>query len=49
MKLVIASDIHGAADWCERLMAAIEADSRPEWHGPDAPRRALRVIRDSAW
>ena len=26
-------------------MAAIEADSRPEWHGPDAPRRALRVIR----
>ena len=25
-------------------MAAIEADSRPEWHGPDAPRRALRVI-----
>ena len=27
MKLVIASDIHGAADWCERLMAAIEAEN----------------------
>ena len=26
-------------------MAAIEAEGRPEWHGPDAPRRALRVIR----
>mgnify|MGYP002586503162 CR=1 FL=1 len=25
MKLVIASDIHGAAEWCERLMAQVEA------------------------
>ena len=42
MKLVIASDIHGAADWCERLMAAIE-DENPDrvillgdllYHGP---------------
>ena len=24
MKLVIASDIHGAAEWCERLMAQVE-------------------------
>ena len=42
MKLVIASDIHGAADWCERLMAAIEAESPDRvillgdmlYHGP---------------
>ena len=27
MKLVIASDIHGAADACARLMSAIEAES----------------------
>jgi putative phosphoesterase len=42
MKLLIASDIHGAADWCERLMAAIEHE-QPErvvllgdllYHGP---------------
>lgn len=42
MKLLIASDIHGAADWCERLMRAIETE-RPErvlllgdllYHGP---------------
>ncbi len=42
MKLLIASDIHGAADWCERLMAAIETE-KPErvlllgdllYHGP---------------
>ncbi|WP_444327919.1 metallophosphoesterase, partial [Paratractidigestivibacter sp.] len=42
MKLIIASDIHGAADWCERLMAAIEAE-KPDrvvllgdllYHGP---------------
>ena len=26
MKLVIASDIHGAAHWCERLMDAIKAE-----------------------
>lgn len=42
MKLVIASDIHGAADWCERLMAAIESESPDRvillgdllYHGP---------------
>ena len=42
MKLVIASDIHGAADWCERLVAAIEAESPDRvillgdllYHGP---------------
>lgn len=42
MKLVIASDIHGAASWCERLMAAIEAESPDRvillgdllYHGP---------------
>ena len=42
MKLVIASDIHGAADWCAKLMAQIEAE-RPDrvvllgdmlYHGP---------------
>lgn len=42
MKLLIASDIHGAADWCARLMDAIEAEA-PErvvllgdllYHGP---------------
>jgi len=27
MKLLIASDIHGAASWCERLMAAIDAEA----------------------
>lgn len=26
MKLIIASDIHGAASWCEKLMAAIDAE-----------------------
>ena len=42
MKLVIASDIHGAARWCERLMAAIDAESPDRvvllgdllYHGP---------------
>lgn len=29
MKLLIASDIHGAATWCARLMDAVE------WHQPD--------------
>ena len=42
MKLVIASDIHGAADWCAKLMTQIEAE-RPDrvvllgdmlYHGP---------------
>lgn len=42
MKLIIASDIHGAARWCEKLMAAIDAE-RPDrvvllgdllYHGP---------------
>lgn len=42
MKLVIASDIHGAARWCELLVAAIERE-RPDrvvllgdllYHGP---------------
>ena len=42
MKLVIASDIHGAADACSRLMAAIEQESPDRvvllgdllYHGP---------------
>ena len=42
MKLMIASDIHGSARWCERLLAAWEAESRPRllllgdllYHGP---------------
>lgn len=42
MKLVIASDIHGAALWCERLMAAIDAEAPDRvvllgdllYHGP---------------
>ena len=42
MKLVIASDIHGAADACARLMSAIEAESPDRvvllgdllYHGP---------------
>lgn len=42
MKLVIASDIHGAADWCARLMAAIEQEAPDRvvllgdllYHGP---------------
>ena len=42
MKLLIASDIHGAADWCRKLMDAIEAQ-KPDrivllgdllYHGP---------------
>ena len=42
MKLVIASDIHGAADWCAKLMDAIEAEQPDRvvllgdmlYHGP---------------
>jgi len=42
MKLLIASDIHGAASWCERLMAAIDAETPDRvvllgdllYHGP---------------
>ena len=42
MKLVIASDIHGAADACARLMAAVEKESPDRivllgdllYHGP---------------
>ena len=42
MKLVIASDIHGAADWCAKLMKAIEDESPDRvvllgdelYHGP---------------
>ncbi len=42
MKLVIASDIHGAASWCERLMAEIQREAPDEvlllgdllYHGP---------------
>lgn len=42
MKLLIASDIHGAADWCERLMCNIEKESPDRvvllgdllYHGP---------------
>jgi len=48
MKLLIASDIHGAAGWCTRLMKVIEAESPDRvvllgdllYHGPrnDLPR-----------
>lgn len=42
MKLMIASDIHGSAFWCERLLDAWEAEGRPRllllgdllYHGP---------------
>lgn len=42
MKLVIASDIHGAADWCKRLIDAIEVEQPDRvvllgdflYHGP---------------
>ena len=42
MKLIIASDIHGAADWCARLMEQIEAENPDRvvllgdllYHGP---------------
>ena len=42
MKLLIASDIHGAAEWCERLVAAIEREQPDRvvllgdllYHGP---------------
>ncbi len=42
MKLVIASDIHGAAAWCAKLMSAIEAENPDRvvllgdllYHGP---------------
>lgn len=42
MRLLIASDIHGAADWCARLMSAIERESPDRvvllgdllYHGP---------------
>ncbi|MGN0287976.1 MAG: metallophosphoesterase, partial [Atopobiaceae bacterium] len=42
MKLLIASDIHGAASWCRKLMDAID-DQQPDrvvllgdllYHGP---------------
>ncbi len=48
MRLLIASDIHGAADWCARLMKIIEAENPDRvvllgdllYHGPrnDLPR-----------
>lgn len=42
MKLLIASDIHGAANWCARLMDAIDAENPDRvvllgdllYHGP---------------
>ena len=42
MKLMIASDIHGSAHWCERLLSAWDAEGRPRllllgdllYHGP---------------
>ncbi len=42
MKMMIASDIHGSARWCEKLLAAWEAEGRPRllllgdllYHGP---------------
>ena len=48
MKLLIASDIHGSAYWCEKLMALAESDQPDKlvllgdllYHGPrnDLPR-----------
>ena len=48
MKLLIASDIHGSAYWCEKLMALAENDQPDKlvllgdllYHGPrnDLPR-----------
>lgn len=45
MKFVIASDIHGSAAWCERLMGVIEAEAPDQvlllgdllYHGPRNP------------
>lgn len=45
MKYVIASDIHGSETWCERLVAAIEAEQPDQvillgdllYHGPRNP------------
>ena len=45
MKLVIASDIHGSAYWCERLMQVIEREEPDNvlllgdllYHGPRNP------------
>ena len=45
MNIVIASDIHGSAAWCRRLVAAIEAESPDQvillgdllYHGPRNP------------
>lgn len=45
MKLVIASDIHGSAAWCRKLVAAIEAEAPDQvillgdllYHGPRNP------------
>ncbi len=42
MKLMIASDIHGSAHWCEKLLDAWEAEGKPRmlllgdllYHGP---------------
>ena len=42
MKLMIASDIHGSARWCERMLEAWQAEGRPRllllgdllYHGP---------------
>ena len=54
MKLVIASDIHGAADACARLMSAVEAESPDRivllgdllYHGPR--KRSARRLRSQA-
>jgi hypothetical protein len=45
MKIVIASDIHGSAAWCRRLLAAIEREAPDQvillgdllYHGPRNP------------
>ena len=45
MKLLIASDIHGSAAWCERLMAQVEREAPDKiillgdllYHGPRNP------------
>ena len=45
MKIVIASDIHGSASWCEKLMGIVEAENPDQvillgdllYHGPRNP------------
>ena len=49
MKIVIASDIHGSAAWCERLMEVVKAERAEQvillgdllYHGPRNPLPAV--------